>query len=106
MGGGGVYAQVSLAIHFTHKSSINVTIGADLAANSLFIALAKILWAFDIKPVTGVNYDKFAYTEGFNIRPQKFECAIAARSELHRQVMEGELTAAESVLERFTPFGE
>lgn len=46
--------------------------GAGLAENSLVIALAKILWAFDILPKKGVAYDTFAYTEGFNIRPQKF----------------------------------
>lgn len=80
--------------------------GADLAANSLFVALAKILWAFDISPREGVRYDTFAYTEGFNIRPQKFECDIVIRSEAHRDVLERELKDAEAVLERFTPFGE
>ncbi|KAF2276288.1 cytochrome P450 [Westerdykella ornata] len=80
--------------------------GADLAANSLYIALAKILWAFDILPIPGIKYDTFAYTEGFNIRPQKFECEIRIRREAHRQVLEAELKDAESVLEVFTPFEE
>ncbi|CAO2653856.1 Nn.00g105890.m01.CDS01 [Neocucurbitaria sp. VM-36] len=80
--------------------------GADLAANSLFIALAKIIWAFNILPIEGVKYDIFAYTEGFNIRPQKFECEIVVRSDAHRQVLERELMDAEAVLERFTPFRE
>ncbi|KAF2113997.1 cytochrome P450 [Lophiotrema nucula] len=80
--------------------------GADLAANSLFIALSKILWAFDIKPLKGVTYDTFAYTEGFNIRPKKFECEITVRSEAHRAVLEHELKEAEAILEPFTPFGE
>ncbi|KAJ4374797.1 hypothetical protein N0V83_001873 [Neocucurbitaria cava] len=80
--------------------------GADLAANSLFIALAKIIWAFNILPIEGVKYDIFAYTEGFNIRPQKFKCAIEVRSEAHRQLLESELMEAEAVLERFTPFRE
>jgi cytochrome P450 len=80
--------------------------GADLAANSLFVALAKILWAFDIVPRAGVSYDTFAYTEGFNIRPQKFVCDIKIRSEAYQAVLERELKEAEAVLERFTPFGE
>jgi cytochrome P450 len=80
--------------------------GAGLAENSLVIALAKILWAFDILPAKGVKYDTFAYTEGFNIRPQKFVCEIKVRSEAHRRVLEDDLRNAESVLERFTPFGE
>jgi cytochrome P450 len=80
--------------------------GAGLAENSLFIALAKILWAFDIEATEGVKYDTFAYTEGFNIRPKSFRCEIKVRSEAHRRVMEEDLKDAESVLERFTPFGE
>ncbi|KAF2019858.1 cytochrome P450 [Aaosphaeria arxii CBS 175.79] len=80
--------------------------GADLAANSLFIALAKILWAFDVAPRKGVVYDTFKYTEGFNIRPQKFECDITIRSEAHREVLLRDSKEAEGVLEKFTPFGE
>ncbi|KAI4674448.1 uncharacterized protein J4E88_008182 [Alternaria novae-zelandiae] len=80
--------------------------GANLAENSLYIALAKILWAFDIRPKEGVKYDTFAYTEGFNIRPQKFECEIRVRSEAHRQVLMEDLKNAENVLEKFTPFQE
>ncbi|KAF2748161.1 cytochrome P450 [Sporormia fimetaria CBS 119925] len=80
--------------------------GADLASNSLYIALAKILWAFDILPQPGVEYDTFDYTEGFNIRPKKFRCLIRVRSEAHRKVLERELLDAERVLEPFTPFEE
>jgi len=80
--------------------------GANLAENSLYIALAKILWAFDVQPKEGVRYDTFAYTEGFNIRPQKFECEIRVRSETHRRVLMEDLKAAENVLEKFTPFQE
>jgi cytochrome P450 len=80
--------------------------GANLAENSLYIALAKILWAFDIQPREGVEYDTFSYTEGFNIRPRKFECEIRVRSEAHKQVLMEDLKQAESVLEKFTPFQE
>jgi cytochrome P450 len=80
--------------------------GAGLAENSLFVALAKILWAFEIVGVEGVRYDSFAYTEGFNIRPRKFVCGIRVRSERHREVLAREMQGAEAVLERFTPFGE
>lgn len=80
--------------------------GAGLAENSLFIALAKIIWAFNIGPLKGAVYDTFAYTEGFNIRPRKFECEISIRSEVHRRVLLQELKAAENVLECFTPFTE
>ncbi|KAF4306096.1 putative cytochrome p450 protein [Botryosphaeria dothidea] len=42
--------------------------GAGLAENSVWIVLAKVLWAFDVGPVEGRTYDTFAYTDGFNIR--------------------------------------
>ena len=80
--------------------------GADLAANSLFIALAKLLWAYDILPIEGREYDIFNYTEGFNVRPKKFECIVRVRSEQHRQVLEREQKDAMRWLEKFTPFRE
>ena len=80
--------------------------GADLAANSLFIALGKLLWAFDILPIKGKEYDIFAYTDGFNVRPKKFECVIRVRSDVHRKVLEREQHGAKEWLEKFTPFGE
>ena len=80
--------------------------GANLAANSLYIALAKLLWAYDILPVPGRHYDTFAYTEGFNIRPKEFECIIRVRSEKHESVLEYENRQAGMLLEKFTPFGE
>jgi cytochrome P450 len=80
--------------------------GADLAANSLFIALGKLLWAFDILPIESREYDIFAYTDGFNVRPKKFECIIRVRSEAHRKILELEQENALNWLEKFTPFGE
>ena len=80
--------------------------GADLAANSLFIALGKMLWAFDVLPIKGKEYDIFAYTDGFNVRPKKFECEIQVRSDAHRKVLEREQQGAKEWLKKFTPFGE
>lgn len=80
--------------------------GANLATNSLFIALAKLLWAYDIEPIPGRKYDTFKYTEGFNIRPQPFECTIHVRSDKHRLVLEKDRDDAMVFLGKFTPFGE
>lgn len=80
--------------------------GGGLAENSLFIALAKLLWTFDILPIAGRQYDIFAYTDGFNVRPQKFECVIQVRSERHRTVLEREVIDARQLLEKFKPFEE
>ncbi|KAL2014879.1 hypothetical protein VTN00DRAFT_2404 [Thermoascus crustaceus] len=77
--------------------------GAGLAQNSLFIALAKLLWAYDVLPVREEDgsertYDRFAYTEGFNVRPRPFECVIRVRSEAHRAVLEREMGETAEVL--------
>ncbi|KAK1810377.1 hypothetical protein LTR12_015257 [Friedmanniomyces endolithicus] len=80
--------------------------GADLAANCLYIALAKLLWAYDILAIEGREYDVFAYTDGFNVRPKPFECLVRVRSPRHRGVLEREEKEAKGWLEKFTPFGE
>ena len=80
--------------------------GANLAENSLFAALSKLVWAFDILPIEGRTYDVFDYTEGFNIRPKKFECVIKVRDEKHRQVLEKENKRAEDEMSRFPCFEE
>jgi cytochrome P450 len=80
--------------------------GADLASNSLFIALARLLWAYEILTCEGVTYDTFAYTEGFNIRPRKFECVIRVRSARHREIVKKEQVASLEWLEKFAPFEE
>lgn len=81
--------------------------GANLALNSLFIAMATLLWAYDIEPTPGHGgYDIFDYTEGFNIRPRPFTCRIRVRSDQHRQVLERDSEMANEYLAKFTPFGE
>ena len=80
--------------------------GEGLAENSLFVALAKILWAYDIKAIEGVTYDVDDYTNGFNIRPRKFRCEIHVRGDKWRSVLEREVKGAEEVMSRFSAFGE
>jgi len=80
--------------------------GADLASNSLFVALAKLIWAYDIRGIDGRVYSTFDYTDGFNVRPKKFECHIRVRSEAHRDVLEHENEQAEKVMAKFPPFRE
>ncbi|GME22808.1 putative cytochrome p450 protein [Neofusicoccum parvum] len=103
---GGAKAHPAKAGHSSFGWGRRICPGADLAANSLFVALAKVLWAFDVLPAEGVVYDTFAYTDGFNIRPRKFECVIRARSEAHAAVVRREAVEAMEVLGRFEPFGE
>lgn len=102
----GMKAHPAKAGHSSFGWGRRICPGADLASNSLFIALSKLLWAYDILPIPETQYDIFAYTDGFNVRPKKFECVIRVRSEQHRQVLQREQQDAAKFLERFTPFGE
>ncbi|KAF4630577.1 hypothetical protein G7Y89_g7566 [Cudoniella acicularis] len=78
-------------------------VAADLAMNSLFIALSKLIWAFDILPIT--TYSIFNYTEGgSNIRPKPFECLIRPRSEQHKTVLQREKKMADLEMEKFPAF--
>lgn len=78
--------------------------GEGLAANSLFTALSKLLWAFDIAPIPGRAYDTFDYTGGFNIRPKPFECIIKVRSKNHREILEKEKIAADEEMKKFPAY--
>ncbi|OAP58154.1 hypothetical protein AYL99_07244 [Fonsecaea erecta] len=71
-----------------------VCTGQHIAKNSLFINVARILWTFDIeheyKVVGGLRQkcevDPFAFTQGFNSRPVKFEARFVPREGRASQV--------------------
>jgi hypothetical protein len=81
--------------------------GKLLAENSLFISITRILWGFNISkcvdPTTGVEevYNTFAYTDGFNSRPQPFRCSITPRSPKIQETIEREAKLGENFLERY-----
>ncbi|KIX09901.1 uncharacterized protein Z518_00982 [Rhinocladiella mackenziei CBS 650.93] len=77
--------------------------GADLASNNLFIALARVLWCFDIRPVKGVIYDTYDYTDGFNIRPNPFKCEIALRNKRCEEVLKAEFEDSQVFLVKNFP---
>lgn len=78
--------------------------GAGLAQNSLFAAVSKILWTFEVLPLKGQKYDTFDYTQGFNIRPRPFEVKWVLRSESRRKIVEQEKEQAEKVMSKFAAF--
>ncbi|KAH7380908.1 cytochrome P450 [Cadophora sp. MPI-SDFR-AT-0126] len=78
--------------------------GADLATNSLFIVLAKLLWAFDVKPAEGQVYDTDAYEGGMVLRPKPFKCEFVVRDAERNSVLEREMVEAQMVLDLFPPF--
>ncbi|KAI0080439.1 cytochrome P450 [Panus rudis PR-1116 ss-1] len=76
--------------------------GLHLARNSIFINIARILWAFDISPAVDDNGNKVLpdtrnYTNGFNSRPVKFDCNLTPRNEQIAELVmkEGEIAMEE-----------
>ena len=86
-----------------------ICVGMHLARNSLFITIARILWAFDITPVrlpaTGTGSvgepllpDRWNFTDGFNSKPVSFPCTIKPRSALVAGCVEREWEGAKERL--------
>ena len=85
--------------------------GQGLAENSLFIALSRMLWAFEILPTAGKIADDYdtsmdVYTDGFNIRPRKFDCRIRLRDQRREEVLGREEEEAWEILGRMEAFEE
>ena len=62
-----------------------ICVGMHLARHSLFITIARILWAFDIVPLTNergeqVLPDRWNFTNGFNSKPVSFKCLVKPRT--------------------------
>lgn len=74
--------------------------GRNVARNSLFVAIARLLWAFDIKPARDergqdVVVDATATADGLNTRPLPFAARFLPRDSDCRSVVEHEAIAIE-----------
>ncbi|GAB1318353.1 hypothetical protein MFIFM68171_08563 [Madurella fahalii] len=81
--------------------------GMHLGSASVAINIARILWAFDVKPALNeageeVDVDIFAYSDGFNSSPLPFPCSITPRSAEHARVIEREYQEALEKLQHYT----
>lgn len=65
--------------------------GMLLARNSIFINIARLLWAFDIVPALDdqgneILPDPWNFTDGFNSKPVSFRCKFNARGSSEDEV--------------------
>ncbi|TFY79497.1 hypothetical protein EWM64_g4512 [Hericium alpestre] len=76
--------------------------GQHLASNSVFINIARMLWAFEFEPVSkGVLPDPWEFTNGSNSWPKSFECRMQVRSERIGECIEREWEGAKEGLGRW-----
>jgi hypothetical protein len=68
-----------------------------IADRSLFLAISRLLWAFDILPAPAghgnsdpITPDPTALTEGFLVKPKKFPASFEVRSEKKAEVLREE----------------
>lgn len=69
--------------------------GRHIAYNSLFLNIARLLWACDIGPKQDMHgrnipVNQWGFSQGFISRPLPFECHISSRTAERRAVVENE----------------
>jgi hypothetical protein len=86
--------------------------GKTLAENSLFICITRILWGFNITkardPATKeeITPNTFAYTDGFNSKPQPFQCCITPRTSQLKANIQRDARLAEAFLQKYPSTGQ
>lgn len=65
--------------HFTFGAGRRICPGIYVAERSLFIAISRLLWAFDFRPVEGKEPDPTRLRQGIVMMPEPFEADIRPR---------------------------
>jgi len=89
--------------HFTFGAGRRICPGMHLAERSLFVAIAKLLWAFEFKEKSGKPIDidpNTGFMDGIVRTPKDFECEIRVR-EGREGVLEREFAEARDVLVKY-----
>ncbi|KAK3322656.1 cytochrome P450 [Apodospora peruviana] len=95
--------------HYGYGSGRRLCPGVHLAERNLFLAIAKIVWAFDISPgkdATGKTVEpdvshETGYCAGFLVCAEDFPCTVTPRSEARRTTILRESDAARVVFSRY-----
>lgn len=86
--------------HFTYGAGRRVCPGVHVAERSLFISVARILWAFNISkaksPSGNFIEPEIGMVRGFLSVPKPFECEITARSAQHAKIIRNTFREAEN----------
>ncbi|KAI0468450.1 cytochrome P450 [Xylaria cf. heliscus] len=82
--------------HFVFGSGRRICLGMHIAERSLFIAIARMMWAFDFCPEkddhgNDILPDGETLTEGLSVHPQRFKALIIPRDAVRAQMIESEM---------------
>jgi len=86
--------------HFAFGAGRRICPGMHVAERSLFIGMSRLLWAFDFSPKldasgNAIMPDIENLTQGFVIRPEKYEATIKPRSKKRAELVEMEWKMAQ-----------
>jgi cytochrome P450 len=90
--------------HYAYGTGRRICPGIHFAERSLFITVAKILWAFDITADPGAPLDSgivTGYADGLLVGPKEFTCDIRPRSEKRRETILKEFKDARAIFSSF-----
>jgi cytochrome P450 len=90
---------------FTFGAGRRICPGLHVAERSLFLAISRILWAFDISPKIGkdgkpILPDPEKLTQGFVCMPEPFECEIKPVNKERATIIEREWEEAKGLLDQ------
>ncbi|KAL3450789.1 cytochrome P450 [Aspergillus insuetus] len=103
-------SDYNLRDHYGYGTGRRICPGIHVAERNLFLAIAKIIWAFDILPgvdergeVVESDFNpETGYSEGFLVCAKDFPCRIRPRSEARRETVMREFERVqEAVFSRF-----
>ena len=64
--------------------------GQDIAMDTLWLLIVRMLWAFDVKVRDGGVVEKDVFEGSFTVYPKKVDVEFQVRSEARRRVVEKE----------------
>ncbi|KAK1808405.1 hypothetical protein LTR12_017238 [Friedmanniomyces endolithicus] len=93
--------------HYGYGTGRRFCPGAHLAERNLFLAMAKLLWAFNISSKTVPDTDPVTgYSEGFLVCVKDFDADFKPRSDRRRETILREFDEAKPVFDKFLATGD
>ncbi|KAK3711990.1 hypothetical protein LTR37_009302 [Vermiconidia calcicola] len=88
---------------FTFGAGRRICPGMHVAERSLFLGIARVLWAFDVTPALDASGEKIIpdqerLTQGFVCMPEEYQCTISSRSAGRAERVRSEWRKAEEEL--------
>jgi cytochrome P450 len=92
--------DVSKRDHFSFGAGRRVCPGTHVADNSMFLVMARVLWAFDVKPKQGGRVSRQdEFVQAMSVAPKPFEVEITPRSAKRGETVRREWSEAQTGLD-------